>query len=271
MYAQIIVPLDGGTFSARALEPALHVAAACDAPLLLLSYAATAAHLTDQRHAIDRLLADLDRVDVTAKVDKVDDIGRAVAGEVAEQPGSLVCMSSVGRAHTGHVLGSVAESILREVSTPLVLVGPSADVKAFALDRPLTVCVDGSKTSETILPIAASWSIVFGLELRVLSVQSELARVPAIVDPASESAYVRRIARRLERDVTHAVDYDVLHGHDAISSIVDDASEHHASLVAAATHGEGGLRRMVAGSVTMGLVHRAPCPVLAYRPLHYLR
>jgi nucleotide-binding universal stress UspA family protein len=78
---------------------------------------------------------------------------------------------------------------------------------------------------------------------------------------------VQHVARTLEREVGHRVDFDVLHRSDPADALVDDAAGCKASLIAASTHGETGLRRVVAGSVTMGLVHRAACPVLVYRPL----
>jgi nucleotide-binding universal stress UspA family protein len=43
------------------------------------------------------------------------------------------------------------------------------------------------------------------------------------------------------------------------------AAEHHAQLVVVGSHGWGAARRFLSGSVSTGLVHSAPCPVLVVR------
>ena len=44
------------------------------------------------------------------------------------------------------------------------------------------------------------------------------------------------------------------------------ASEHDAQLIVVGSHGWGAARRFLSGSVSTGLVHSAPCPVLVVRP-----
>ncbi|MFM8273008.1 MAG: universal stress protein [Gemmata sp.] len=48
--------------------------------------------------------------------------------------------------------------------------------------------------------------------------------------------------------------------------IVAAASDLHADLVCIATHGRGGLSRVILGSVAEQVVRHAPCPVLTVRP-----
>ena len=43
------------------------------------------------------------------------------------------------------------------------------------------------------------------------------------------------------------------------------ASERDAQLIVVGSHGWGAARRLLAGSVSTGLVHQAPCPVLVVR------
>jgi nucleotide-binding universal stress UspA family protein len=149
-----------------------------------------------------------------------------------------------------------------------LLVGPASHADFLDLERPITVCVDGSPSSESILPIVASWAIVFHLDTRVVHVVPSRHRDDPLAD---ESEYAKRIAASLEVEIGRRVSYDVLRG-DAVADVVaNDARVQHAGIVAAATHGATGLHRVVAGSVAMGIVHHAPCPVLAYRPLEYLR
>ena len=56
---------------------------------------------------------------------------------------------------------------------------------------------------------------------------------------------------------------------EADGAIVDEicriAAEQHAQLVVVGSHGWGAARRLLSGSVSTGLVHSAPCPVLVVR------
>ena len=55
----------------------------------------------------------------------------------------------------------------------------------------------------------------------------------------------------------------------ADGAIVDEicriAAEHRAQLIVVGSHGWGAARRFLSGSVSTGLVHSAPCPVLVVR------
>ena len=52
----------------------------------------------------------------------------------------------------------------------------------------------------------------------------------------------------------------------AVEEICRKASEYDAQLIVVGSHGWGAARRFLSGSVSTGLVHAAPCPVLVVRP-----
>jgi nucleotide-binding universal stress UspA family protein len=52
----------------------------------------------------------------------------------------------------------------------------------------------------------------------------------------------------------------------AVEEICRRASEYDAELIVVGSHGWGAARRLLSGSVSTGLVHSAPCPVLVVRP-----
>jgi nucleotide-binding universal stress UspA family protein len=52
----------------------------------------------------------------------------------------------------------------------------------------------------------------------------------------------------------------------AVEEICSVASEHDAQLIVVGSHGWGAPKRFLSGSVSTGLVHSAPCPVLVVRP-----
>jgi nucleotide-binding universal stress UspA family protein len=51
-----------------------------------------------------------------------------------------------------------------------------------------------------------------------------------------------------------------------VEEICRVASDHNAQLIVVGSHGWGAARRFLSGSVSTGLVHSAPCPVLVVRP-----
>jgi nucleotide-binding universal stress UspA family protein len=52
----------------------------------------------------------------------------------------------------------------------------------------------------------------------------------------------------------------------AVEEICKKANEYDAQLIVVGSHGWGPARRFLSGSVSTGLVHSAPCPVLVVRP-----
>jgi hypothetical protein len=90
----------------------------------------------------------------------------------ATTPPALLCLSTHGRGPIGElVLGSVAAQLLRGLHHPLVMVGPELDIDPDpGRWSRMLVCLDGSATSATIVPIARSWALDLGLELHLLHV-----------------------------------------------------------------------------------------------------
>jgi nucleotide-binding universal stress UspA family protein len=52
----------------------------------------------------------------------------------------------------------------------------------------------------------------------------------------------------------------------AVEEICRKASDYGAQMIVVGSHGWGAARRFLSGSVSTGLVHSAPCPVLVIRP-----
>lgn len=257
MVHTVIVPLDGSAVSERALRPAITIARRLGAELELLR---VVAHANDVE-AARQWLADLaSGIDVPVRPPYVieGDWAAECIANAGDEAGSLVCLSSHGAGGLRNaVLGSVAEDVLRLSARPVLVVGPEAGAD---LDpsRPVVVCVDGSTTSEAILPAASAWSGATGMAPWVVTVLEPDVAVPA--EDVVESGYVRQVAERL------GAEFEVLHGSHPAEAIVAFARSLPAGVIAMATHGKTGLARVVAGSVAMGVVRHAPCPVLLLRP-----
>jgi nucleotide-binding universal stress UspA family protein len=85
--------------------------------------------------------------------------------------------------------------------------------------------------------------------------QAEHQRVSQLLESVAELAEAEGI-----HCITVAVDGF------AVEEICGRADEYDAQLIVVGSHGWGAARRLLSGSVSTGLVHSAPCPVLVVRP-----
>jgi nucleotide-binding universal stress UspA family protein len=149
--------------------------------------------------------------------------------------------------------------------------------------RRILVPLDGSDFADRVLPHAEALAEKFGATLILLHVATSPADLmtqaavgpilgpETVVDPTSlveterqeVAAYFETLAERL-RGRGLAAEWEQIEGH-AGRVIVERAGDHRADLVVMTTHGRGGLRRLVFGSVAEEVVRDAPCPVLLVR------
>lgn len=143
----------------------------------------------------------------------------------------------------------------------------------------ILVCLDGSKIAEQILPYAAEQAVRFGSSLVLFQVVS-LASIPTptgiesvpVAVPNDQLAeaeadakdYLERHALPL-REKGLRVQCVTLIGHPA-ESIVSYAEENRFHLVALATHGRSGLKRLVFGSVADHVIRKSGLPILLIKP-----
>jgi nucleotide-binding universal stress UspA family protein len=255
----IIVPLDGTEFSERALATARMLARQSDADLVLVMgrlggvpeperYLRSAAARARVEHA------------QTLVFDSATG-ATAIATLADTEPDPIVCMATRARNGVGQaLLGGTTEEVIRRTNVPVLLVGPSVkDAGKWSFDE-LVVCLDGSRTAAAIVPVATECARDFGLTLWLVRA----------LDPDAptefEAAPLQHVARGLA-DGGVEVNWDTVHGDDAASAIVDFVANRASPLLAMTTHGRTGLCRITAGSVTMAVVRRAPCPVLVTRSL----
>jgi len=144
--------------------------------------------------------------------------------------------------------------------------------------RPILFATDGSPSAEEAQKEAFVLAERFDAPLLVVSVAH--AAVPAVgyagygysnvVAEMTEAEHKRvkellaSVAETAEAEGVHCstVAADGL----AVEEICKKASEYDAQLVVVGSHGWGAARRFLSGSVSTGLVHSAPCPVLVVRP-----
>ena len=253
----IIVPLDGSEFAARALPVARAIADRIGAGMIVMS--------TYWEGGVDGLVGYLDRVskaqgDIAAEILLVDEhpAASAIASVSRTHPDSLVCMTSHGRSGARWaILGSVTEEVVRDAHAPVLLVGRHCATDWPSHIEHLVVCVDGSNAAAPDVPAACEWAKALGLDVRVVMVTHPLD-VESAVHP---NKVVEAITERFVSQGVAATAV-MLRGSYVAGTIADFARTLPATLIATNTSGRGGIARVVLGSVAMGVVSLAPCPVL---------
>lgn len=302
MLQSLLVPLDGSEFSEGTLSLAQALAKATGGSLHLahvhvphppdhflsntqfhyegLDLEEYEAHHRDQEQSY--------LADVEARMSKDTPVDTALLeGHVAEEVArhaeavnaDLVLITTHG--HTGVSrmwLGSVADALIRTTCLPLLVIHPAvgshvpAPVVTF---KHIMVPVDGSDLSASILGPASDLARATGAKLTLVHVVSSSAVLgtrifpvlPDDVAPAMEKAreYLDGKAAELRSQgltVEAHVEEHEAPGR-AIAAIADKLD---ADVIALATHGYGGLRRALLGSVADKVLRSSPLPLLVQRP-----
>ena len=192
----------------------------------------------------------------------------------------LVAMTTHGRGGIQRAwLGSVADQLVRSLEIPLLLIRPKDGAVAAPRVQEILVPLDGSRRAEAGLPAAVAMALVLGARLALVQA---VQPVVTVTDPPTPfprefdeelmtlrrreaQDYVDGIAEQVNRLGVSASGAAVLGG-SAFDTIQAAAHAPATGMVALATHGRGGLRRLVLGSVADKLVRAGELPVLVTRP-----
>jgi nucleotide-binding universal stress UspA family protein len=195
----------------------------------------------------------------------------------------LVVMTSRGHSGLRRLwLGSVADAVIRESSAPVLLVRPEQNAPPRPVLENLSqvlVPLDGSPLSETILGPTQRLASLAGAELMLVEVIQPLASplegqrtAPSTFDVEltnvrrKETAdYLKGVAEECRRAGVKAV-YAAPVGANVADTILGLAESPSIGMIAIATHGRGGIKRLVIGSVADKVVRTAARPILVYRP-----
>ena len=302
MLKSILVPLDGSKFSETSLPLATKLASATGAKLHLaqvhvpyepdqllantpfqfegVDMAAYDAHRLEQDQAY---IADLGRrlgqdgPCVEGRLLEGHKVADRLAEYATEVHADIILMASHGHSGISRVwLGSVADELVRHSRTPLLVIRPSehGDVVAPTL-RHILVPLDGSDLAEGALGPASDLARATGARItlaHVVSIVTVLGpRILPVVQKEFEpeleraTAYLEGVASGL-RDEGLDVATQAVHGKTPALALPALAEELGADVIAMATHGYGGLKRTLLGSVADKLLRASSLPVLITRP-----
>ena len=301
MYKVIMVPTDGSGFDREAIRVALRMAERSDAKVRLVrvlasgtffgleaaaegtSAAAELVH-SDRDKALSELYTLAAECRTTSKAEISVDLHAGPVADVLEgytrrHQVDLIVISTHGRSGISRLsLGSVTDSLIRHTTIPVLVVKPPTSYlnpQIGGAFKRIVVPLDGSTLAEQILPRALKLAKLEEAEITLLQVLiPQSYSQQEIVDPSLPwwdkdvslaRAYLFRIAARLRRNGV-AVTTDIVIGENVAHAIGDFASREKADLIAIATHGRGGLARMLRGSVADAVMHSGRMSMLVLKP-----
>jgi nucleotide-binding universal stress UspA family protein len=301
MFRTVLGPLDGSPFAEQALPHALGIVRRAGATLDLVHV-----HVLygSEEHVVARYRCSYDPeidekyreqeqlyLEGTAKwlatVSPVPWTAAVVSGldadgilqRVQDGKADLIVMTTHGRGPLGRFfLGGVADELIRQAAVPVLLVRPR-DPTPGIVPEPLLehvlIPLDGSPLAERVLEPALDlvrlWEGRCTL-LRVIEAsppsiagRPNQLRAPEEERKAEARAYLEKIAERL-LDEGISVQTRVVVAPHAAPVILEEAQTQRCDFIALATHGRGGLRRMLLGSIADKVIRGSSTPVLVYRP-----
>ncbi len=288
MLKTILVPLDGSVASELAVPFAEGISRATHAKLVLIravrqtvSFAlgadpfreALAAYAERELKEVAGRLAE-GGLEVEAQVWD-GDAGPAIVEAAEKLRADIIVMSTHGRTGLGRALyGSVADQVLRTASVPVLLVPPTAQ---YRMNPPCKIVVplDGSDLAESALGPAIELAEL--LRGQVVLVRATEPPTYWVVDEDSAETtpdhgseaegarrYLEDIAGRYSR-VNVEVSGWATDGA-AEEVIIEATRDFHAGVIAMATHGRTGLKRVVMGSVAQQVLQNTSVPLLLVHP-----
>jgi nucleotide-binding universal stress UspA family protein len=303
MMQSLLVPLDGSTYSEQSLPLATELARATGATVHLAHVhvlQAPESFLSNTQYRFEGLDLDVYEaryqekeraylvgvaervegaahapVDTTVLEGSITDTLESYADEVRAD---MILIATHGREGMRRLFGgSVADALIRHTTLPVLLVHPSESQPAAELVpafRHMLVPLDGSETGATILPTVKDMAHGTGARVTLLNVVPNKVVAGSLLFPVSPEdvskalenarAYLHQVADELEREGLH-VDVRVEKHESPDRAIVEVANELDVDLVALATHGYGGIRRALLGSVADKVLRRTPLPILVRR------
>jgi nucleotide-binding universal stress UspA family protein len=281
MFRRALIPLDGSAWSDRIVRFA-HALLEPGASLCLLQVAGEGGGMASVEERLDEAAAHLERVragldgfDVTADVMHGD--SARVIREAAERlDPDVVVMATHGRSGPSRWFrGSVAESVVRHVSAPVLVANPGALDRAPELrPRRILMPVDGSAEGLAALSHVERLARASGAEVVLLTVAEPvpalgatagMAVAPvAMAPPVAALEALLDAPRRALQQLGIRARALVAYGPSATEILVASEREE-VDLIAMTTHARHGVERWVLGSVTEEVLRHGRRPVLVLR------
>jgi len=303
MFKKLLIPLDRSPLSEQAVGRGAAIARAAHASLDLVlvhepfgtpisvPVASDADDAAEERKYLETVASEL-RTGASIQVSFAVMRGGAsemICERAEEIDADLIVMTSHARTGLGRLwLGSVADSVVRNATIPVLMLRPVEHAPdretARRLFKHVLVPLDGSRLAAEALGPAIGIARASGADVTLIQVITPVPLVsaydvtiplgypPLIPDDAATSEVaseaegeLTEIARRLREEHRINVRSEVIVSARTPVSIIDYARGHDVDLIAMCTHGRGATRLLI-GSVADALLRGSGLPVLLQRP-----
>jgi nucleotide-binding universal stress UspA family protein len=297
MYRSIMLPLDGSPFSEQALPIASKIAGLNGADLRIVHVHEPDNEMdwdpmtpfryegvVQQEHEWDHDVARLEQEYLSRHIGsqcKVleGDIVPTLEQEIEQSDPDLIVMATHGRGGLSRAwLGSVADTLIRDLHRPILLIRARAESDqppVLRIDN-LLIPLDGSPLAESVIKHALAIARPNETHITLLRVVAPvyvatefiaLAQSETLLRERVDAAhdYLNRIATDLAIE-GYLADTEVAISGSPAGAILDYADQHPVDVVCMATHGRSGVKRLLLGSVADKVLRGANHPVLLYRP-----
>jgi|SRR6185295_7953300 nucleotide-binding universal stress UspA family protein len=279
MFRKILLPLDGSKTAEQALFWAKQYAGPDKAQVVLLQvlhaeyplqgrpFRAGAPEARDYLQGVER---ELNYAGIPTKMLlRNEPVPRTIVETARREACDLIIMTSRGASKVVRwLIGGVTQQVMRLSPIPVFIVRSSVAPSLHVRPRRILVPQDGSPLARTILPLAEGFAHFHRARLALLHVRTGAASTRS---RSASGSVTKVLERRVQTLRTQGIRADALvEGGDAAEEILKACKP--GDLLVLTTHGYGGLKRLVLGSVAEKVIHQAPVPVLVYkRPAHYRR
>lgn len=256
----LLVPLDGSDSSEAALDPSDWWANRLGVPLQVIRAEPWVEHeeVDDYLRARARALT---TAEVTTRTLRHQQAPDAILLAAQELPRPALFMATSGQSGWSLLIGSTTDAVIRRISAPVFLIGPS-HVTDNERDDVVVIALDGSRECSVLLPAVAVLAETGHLRVHIVTVAE--TGTPGDARALAAEAIVRAGAKALDGLGVSSTSH-VLYGARAGEQIVSFAAGLSARLIAAGTHGSSGVCATALGSVATHLVERSSSPVLVRR------
>jgi nucleotide-binding universal stress UspA family protein len=302
MFDEIIVPVDGSPFGEIALPRALGIACESGGEVRIVNVvtpltdpqagegdrAQEEDHLKFAATRAGEYLAELQKRVILSGCDvpischvEVGPVVEALDAHARAAGADLLVMTTHGWGPLRRAwLGSVADGLLRRTPCPILAVRPREGEQPTLEEKTfvhLLVTLDGSSESREILPYARGMVRLTGCRVTLLRVIPP--HFPLSSPFTSHTTHQfqglegeETIARKALSEEAEALSADgitaemaTVSGVPAAEGILEFAREKEVDVIAMATHGRGGVARLILGSVADKVIRGGNTPVLLHR------
>lgn len=265
MFKKILLPLDGSKTAEQALSWAKQYAGRDKAQVVLLQVLHAEYPLEgrpfragsdDARAYLQGIERELNYAGIPAKVLlRNEPVSRSIVETARRESCDLILMTSRGASKVVRwLIGGVAQQVMRLSPIPVLIVRGTIP-PAHARPRRILVPQDGSANARAILPWAGALARFHRSPLVLLHVRTETDLSTGIGRVLARQQALLR-ARRIRASI-------LFEKGDPAEGILKSLRA--GDLLALTTHGRGGFKRLLLGSVAEKVVYQAPGPVVIFK------